>query len=1112
MRLYGSARFLPAASAILLCCTFGARADEVKTMTGDGFGRLYFTLDPPAHVKTALEGGVLTITFDRKVDIPSQAVAQGLGAYASSVREDADQRAIHIALSQSIRLHTSSSGVTIAVDLVPETYSGLPPDLPPPPPKDDQAVDVSQLAPLPIRAGVYSSYSRLVFDWPRNVPYTVFRGAGHVTLRFEALARPEFAALSTVAPPWVKETGWRIDGKDTLVELKTDPASAARDFRDGTKIVLDVLAPSADAAADKIGANGNLDDKSAAAASAAQADAVLKAAAALREEDVGNGSGGQKIASQSSATVSPGPAAQSASPVNSAGVAAAPPPTQVAPTDAGWMRRTRDSVLLDFPNAATVPVAAFVRGTTAWIVLDGLAGFDPKRLSSMLGGLPFAIASENGTSVLRISLKQPEQIGIGAFGSDLRVILAPRVQEGASAIGFVRGEDPAHQTLETVLPGASHALNLADPAAGDTLVVVPALLGRATQATRSFGEFVLLPTAAGLAVTPFGDDVSVMALQGRVTITRPHGLALAAVSQMSVDSPAGLLSPDASPSFLDFVRWRSAAGSSFLEAQRRLRGYAASARPEEAAPERLQLAKLYLSNEYAAEALGLINRMQSDNAALQSDPQILVMRAAAEYMLGRYVDARNELAGSRFDGDRHAAVWRGLIEAAQWNWEAARKAFAQAAGVLNRYPKDWQARVLIADARAELAGAAIEAADADISRLPPNLPRSLALEAELVRAELNAAEGRYQQAHDMLHGLADADNEQVGAEAAYADVEAGLAAGAMSRQAAIDALERLRFRWRGDALELATLRKLGDLYFASQHWHDGFATLRVAARNFGNDERARAAEDDMRATFEKLFIKDKADRLSPVQALGLFYDFVDLTPIGPDGDDLIRHMADRLVAVDLLEPAAALLRYQVTHRLDGIARAQVATRLAMIDLMDHNPKDALDALRTTEVTGLPPDDVHARMILGARALAALRQWSQALDMIATDDAPDSRQLRADIYWESGNWDLAGQKAEELSASADLAAPLSREARQEIMRAAIAYSLADDEAGLERLRDSFATKMSASPDSSAFAVVTQSIDTHGTAFRDTAAQIASIDTLENFMQDFRKRYDSARMTN
>ena len=90
--------------------------------------------------------------------------------------------------------------------------------------------------------------------------------------------------------------------------------------------------------------------------------------------------------------------------------------------------------------------------------------------------------------------------------------------------------------------------------------------------------------------------------------------------------------------------------------------------------------------------------------------------------------------------------------------------------------------------------------------------------------------------------------------------------------------------------------------------------------------------------------------------------------------------------------------------------------------------------------------------------------------------------------------------------------MSTDQRADVMRTAIAYSFANDQASLHRLRDHFADKMKVSPDASAFAVVTQRIDLHGLAFRDTARQVASIDTLQTFMKDFRKRYDSAPVTN
>jgi hypothetical protein len=242
--------------------------------------------------------------------------------------------------------------------------------------------------------------------------------------------------------------------------------------------------------------------------------------------------------------------------------------------------------------------------------------------------------------------------------------------------------------------------------------------------------------------------------------------------------------------------------------------------------------------------------------------------------------------------------------------------------------------------------------------------------------------------------------------------------------------------------------------------------------------------------------------MPPVESLAIFYDNIDLTPIGAEGDDMIRRMVDRLVAVDLLAPAASLLSYQVEKRLDGVAKAQVSAKLAAIYLMDHKPQAAVDALHGSQISGLPDQDGHARLILEARAFAALKQWDNALDLIAVDDQPDTRRLRADIYWESGNWANAGQKTEELlGVRWSDPIPLSNSERAEVLRMAVSYSLANDGAGLDRLRQHFAPKMQSTPDGNTFNVLSQEIDMHGLAFRDAAAKIASVDTLQNFMKDF-----------
>jgi len=1069
-----------------------AHADSVAVENDDGFGRIVFSLEPVAHVKPQLAGGVLTLTFDRKIAVNANAIAQGLPAYIASVRADPNGQVFRFALSQTVRLHESTSADKIGIDLVPNSFAGVPADLPPPPPKEVAAVDVAKLDALKIRAGAYANYSRLIFDWPKNVPYAVFPGAGHITIRFEAMARPDFTGFENVSPPWVKEAGWKVENKGTVIDFATDPQSGYHDSRDGSKVILDILAPKADANAQPPTPGKDTQAGPNESATAAQAKAIAEAAAQL---------GGAKPAA-------PAAPAQPATPPP------APPPNPLANADMTQAMRTKTGVVLSFPGASSSPAAVFVRGMTAWIVIDRAQKMDPVQLKSTLGDFPTSLdeSTSNNTTVIRIGLKSPEQITARADGSNLRVDIAPELTEQPSSIGFVRDDnDPRRTVLTTLIPTATHTLIQTDPSAGDTLVIVPGVLGRGVLDARRYAELSVLPTAAGLVIRPYADDLDVVVSNGHVSIARPHGLAMTNGPISVAQSPDALVRGEESPAFLDLAQWASTQHKSFYKAQQQLRQHIAAERSEDANHARLALARFYLGNQFASEALGLINLVQATDPSLEGDMRLQTMRAAADYMMGRYREAHNDINIGALDNDRHAMFWRGLIEAKLENWSDARKALAAAEPVLHRYAPEWQARARMAQAEAAIAANAVEVADSQLNHLPKDLPRGLALEAELERAELFSAEGRYHDAEDLFAQLENCGDERVASEAVFDRIQAGLADGDITHGEAIQALENLRFRWRGDALELRTLRKLGALYFEKKDWRDGLNVLRIASQNFPNEERARQAQDEMRATFVDLFLKGKADQIAPIQALSLFYDFIELTPIGPEGDEMIRRMTDRLVAVDLLGPAQNLLNYQVTKRLDGVARAQVATRLAMLYLMDHKPKEALAALKSTEIAGLPDDINHGRILLEARALAALKQWDQALDLIAVDESPDTRKLRADIYWESGNWAVAAQMSEQLVGDRwNDTVPLTAEERQNVMRAAIAYSLAVDEASLDRLRTHFMPKMKQSPDASAFAVVTQNIDLQGTAFRDLAGKIASVDTLEGFMQDFKKRFKSAKL--
>src|SRR6185295_14204780 len=124
-----------------------------------------------------------------------------------------------------------------AVDLVPASFKGTPPDLPAPPPPSKTAVpDITTLPGVKVLVGEYANFTRLTFDWPSAVAYSAFPGRGKITIRFETIARPDFSALESRTPAWVRNAGWHIDGMTMVVEFETDPESTFHDFREGTRI------------------------------------------------------------------------------------------------------------------------------------------------------------------------------------------------------------------------------------------------------------------------------------------------------------------------------------------------------------------------------------------------------------------------------------------------------------------------------------------------------------------------------------------------------------------------------------------------------------------------------------------------------------------------------------------------------------------------------------------------------------------------------------------------------------------------------------------------------------------------------------------------------------
>ena len=272
---------------------------------------------------------------------------------------------------------------------------------------------------------------------------------------------------------------------------------------------------------------------------------------------------------------------------------------------------------------------------------------------------------------------------------------------------------------------------------------------------------------------------------------------------------------------------------------------------------------------------------------------------------------------------------------------------------------------------------------------------------------------------------------------------------------------------------------------------------------------SRQAQDTASALFSQVFLTPKGDDLPPIDALGMFFEYRELTPIGRRGDEMIRRLAERLVAVDLLDQAAELLQYQVDKRLEGAARAQVAARLAMVYLANHKPSMALTALRATRIADVAGELRQQRLLLEARANSDIGRHNLALDIVSNLSGREAIRLRSDIYWAARRWRESSEQIELYYGERwrDFK-PLNPSEKSDVIRAVIGYTLADDALGLQRFREKYAPLMSGETDKAAFDTASKPAGATSGEFAAIAKMAASVDTLDGFIREMKTRFPDA----
>ncbi|KQW82375.1 tetratricopeptide repeat protein [Brevundimonas sp. Root1279] len=782
---------------------------------------------------------------------------------------------------------------------------------------------------------------------------------------------------------------------------------------------------------------------------------------------------------------------------------ARPAATQTVPVVA---RAAADKVTLDFQWASSVGAAVFRRGKAVWIVFD-----TPARLD-MTGATKLGPASDAhwtaGSDHVAVRLEAPESAAVSATvqGSTWSVTIGGHA---AAVEGVTVGrDDTGEPALVARMAGATKAVWLTDPLAGDRFAAITALApGKGFADRRKTVDLELLPTAHGLAVETPTDDLAVHADGDLVTLSRPGGLTLSPPSAaLEAAAPETGAPQRARYPGQILPEWADVGHAGFPARYRQLQDAAAAEAaaagddPRASAEARLGLARFLVGSGLGYEAIGVLNAIVAQAPNMAGEPELRGLRGAARASIGRFEEAQGDFASAAVAGDPASAVWRGYIASNQGDHEAARHAFAAGAGVVDAFPPEWRARFGAAHALSALETGDLEGAKALLAySFSQNAPPADQLAARIVQARVFELEGQTDRALNVYTAVSRAPLDALSVPAKLGVVRLSLAKGTMKPDAAAATLEGLRWRWRGDGTELAVIRQLGSLYLDQGLYREALTALKGAGPNLARLKGADQIQADLGKAFRMLFLEGGADGLQPVQALGLFYDFRELTPIGADGDEMVRRLARRLVDVDLLDQAAELLKYQVDNRLDGVAKAQVATDLATVYLMDRQPEAALQALWSSRTTLLPTALQVERRALEARALTALGRYDHALEVLGNDASAEGRDVRAEVFWKQQNWGAAAALYEaRLGDRYKNTLPLTADEEARLIRAGVGYSLANDGAALGRLSRNYRPFVAGAKSKTALSIALDTGGAGGASAGDFASLTASADTFSGWV--------------
>jgi tetratricopeptide (TPR) repeat protein len=988
--------------------------------------------------------------------------------------------------------------------------------------------------PVPVRVSHHDGFTRIVFDFPKLLAYHADVTASDVQIDFDTKAGAVFSALKS---PLVKSIK-RISEKDGM--LKVDMALAGgttvKHYRLQRKIVVDIYPA---ASAPKEAAAGKTDEPEKVnipdvTSPTAQMAAVTPPATPKQAPAPVQLPPPQAPPPQTQAAA-PVPAPEQAPPT--APLAPAPPAAKEDPIAA----KLKQAIQENLAKLNSTPAPAADKGDDDD---DNSAGKDAQITLSSLEPTHIAVFERSGalwivtdakatatlpvtTGTMATFIAPPKMLRFDV-GTAYRYVFPkkfyPQVKkQGLSWVISLRAEpyappppadikvefEQASRKARLLVPfkDVGKPLTFEDPDVGDTLyIVLSSVANQVVQNTPRLTDLAVVPAIMGMVIRPLKDDLQVSPLENSVWITSVGGLTItpAGTGSPVLIGEADAASDDDNNRLFDFPNWRQGGARLLLENRRKLEGQIAAAKtPDERASLLMKLAILYFANNFGQEALGTLSLVQQENPEMEKNPEFVAIRGASSAMAGHFQDALKDFSYPPIRNMPEVNLWTGYAAAATEQWRMADRSFPASNRLLLQYPDNiaipftiYMAESALRLGHVDTAKRLLDTINMSSEALNPQYTAAIGY----LRGESLAQDGKLDRAEEAWKPVAGGLDRLYHTKASLTLTRMLLQQKKIPLKEAIERVDNLRFAWRGDGLEVDTLRSLGELKIEDNQFLSGLHDLEDAA-NLSDSllDDSTPVRNRMKSILSDLFIAGQASKIAPLEAVSVYGEYNKLLPAGLDGITAALNFADYLIRMDLLDQVEVLIEDQIKAGVPEDKISGTGEKLAAVYLLDKRPQQALDALKKTERPAAKP--VEERLLLKARSLSQLNQTDDALAALGGLTSKNALRLKADVLWRAQKWDDAATTIQSLLP--DVSAPLDEESASLVINAAVASKLAGNTARLQAIGEKYAKVMATTKQAATFGVVTRNGGVSDLADQATMLKIAGeVDMFKGFLDSYK----------